>query len=57
MGMLTGRQLLLYRQMKMISRKDLAKNLEITENDVTIYEYQLKPIPEDIYKRWISRLK
>jgi hypothetical protein len=33
------------------------KNLEITENDVTIYEYQLKPIPDELYRKCISLLK
>ncbi len=57
MGMLTGRQLLLYRQMKMIHRKDLAKSLGVTENEVTIYEYQLKPIPNVLYAKWLIVLK
>lgn len=57
MGMLSGRQLLLYRQMKMVSRRDLARRLDVSENDVTIYEYQLKPIPEELYRKWLARLK
>ncbi len=57
MGMLTGRQLLQYRQMKMIHRKDLAKRLAVTENDVIIYEYQLKPIPAALYTKWLTMLK
>lgn len=57
MSMLSGRQLLLLRQMKSVNREEMAQNLKISVNEMTAYEYQLKSVPSELYQRWLALLK
>ncbi|EGD46634.1 hypothetical protein Cpap_1016 [Ruminiclostridium papyrosolvens DSM 2782] len=51
--MRTGRQLYLLRiRDTKISDKQLSELLDMSVNDILIYEYGLKPIPKDLYDRW-----
>ena len=51
--MRTGRQLYLLRiRDTKISDKQLSELLDMSVNDILIYEYGLKPIPKDIYDKW-----
>jgi hypothetical protein len=56
--MLNGRQLYLLRtQNTQISSNKLSELLNISENDIIIYEYGKKPIPEELYLKWTNLLK
>jgi hypothetical protein len=51
--MLTGRQLYLLRvRDKNLSDAQLSEMLEISVNDILMYEYGLKQIPKVIYDKW-----
>jgi len=51
--MMTGRQLYLLRiRDTKISDIQLSETLEISVNDILLYEYGLKQIPKDIYDKW-----
>lgn len=52
--MLRGRQLRLIRLDKDIKQSTVAEKLNTTINMIKIYEYEIKPIPEDLYKAWID---
>jgi len=50
---MTGRQLYLLRiRDTKISDIQLSETLEISVNDILLYEYGLKQIPKDIYDKW-----
>lgn len=56
--MLTGRQLYLLRvRDKDLSDEQLAELLNISVNDIIIYEYGLKPIPKELYSKWEALVK
>lgn len=51
--MLTGRQLYLLRiKDTNISDTQLSEMLGISTNDILIYEYGIKQIPEEVYEKW-----
>jgi hypothetical protein len=55
--MFTGRVLFLLRTRGAnLSDKQLSDKIGISVNDIIIYEYGIKPIPQDIYNRWIKVL-
>lgn len=50
-----GRQLHLLRiKDTNISKKQLSEILEITPNDVVIYEYGHEEIPKELYEKWLN---
>lgn len=52
-----GRQLYLLRTRDTnLSRKQLANILELSENDIIIYEHGRKEIPKELYDKWLSLL-
>jgi len=55
--MLSGRQLYLLRIRKNIMRDSLGSRLDISSNDVIIYENELRDIPEYIYNNWLEIVK
>lgn len=56
--MLSGRQLYLLRDRKNhISDIELSKQVGLSVNDIIIYEYGIKPIPQDVYDKWIQILQ
>jgi hypothetical protein len=54
--MLNGRQLYLVRIKRHIPKEELSEKLGVPYNDVTIYENDVKEIPQDLYEKWISIL-
>jgi hypothetical protein len=51
--MLTGRQLYLLRiRDKKLTDIQLSETLGISVNDILIYEYGIKQIPQEIYDKW-----
>lgn len=55
--MLSGRQLRLLRLNSNIPKDELLNRLQITENELTIFEYGIEQLPEDLYERWVKILK
>lgn len=53
--MLTGRQLYLLRiRDKNLSDIQLSEILRISVNEIIMYEYGIKEIPEGVYVKWVS---
>lgn len=56
--MLTGRQLYLLRTRDTdISDRQLSKMLNVSVNDILIYEYGKEKIPNEIYEKWEGIVK
>ncbi|KNY24767.1 hypothetical protein [Pseudobacteroides cellulosolvens] len=56
--MLTGRQFYLLRTIdKKITREELSELLEITYNDVVLFENEKKTIPDELYDKWLKIVK
>jgi len=56
--MLTGRQLYLLRKNETkITDDELSKILDISVNDIFLYEYGKKLIPQNMYQKWENTLK
>ncbi len=56
--MLTGRQLYLLRvRDKNLSDEQLSELLNISVNEIIIFEYGLKPIDKEIYEKWEALFK
>lgn len=50
-----GRQLRLLRTRDTnITKNQIAEMLKITPNDIVIYEYGRKEIPEELYNKWLN---
>jgi len=53
--MLTGRQLYLLRTIdKKLTREELSIMLEVTYNDIVLFENEKKAIPDDTYEKWLK---
>ncbi len=55
--MLKGRQFYLLRKGKNMTRDQLGEILNITYNEVTIYENGIREIPDDLYQKWFETMK
>jgi hypothetical protein len=56
--MLSGRQLYLLRvRDKALSDEQLSELLNISVNDIIIFEYGLKPIPQELFGKWEALVK
>lgn len=54
---MTGKQLKIMRIMKDIKAKDIAEQLNVTKQYISILEREVQKIPKHIYDQWLEILK